>query len=98
TLISSPNYWSLEATAFRIWRLQLAATPKLLPPQPDSKTEAEMEVRAARMTAETVGCELPARETLIDDKEYWEIEREAWREWEIRNRGSDTGGGKPTGS
>lgn len=73
--IITPAYWQTEAIAYRTWRLQLSATPKVIPPTKDFKTDAELELKAARALAEQLGCDLPERKTLIDDESYWEEER-----------------------
>ena len=96
SLITSLEYWTQEAAAYRIWRHQISVSPTWFkPPVTDEQgnevngvkaliMEAKREQKEAKKIAEVFDSVLPAREVLIDNEKYWDIEAEAWKFWRER--------------
>ena len=92
-LITSLEYWTLEAAAYRTWRHQISVSPKwfhsvITDDEGREVTglkslvmEAEREYNAAKEVAESLRSVLPTREVLIDNESYWDIEAKAWKIW-----------------
>ncbi|MCJ1240915.1 hypothetical protein MMC14_008919 [Varicellaria rhodocarpa] len=93
SLITSPEYWTQEAAAYRCWRHQISVSPTwfkspLFNEEGKEVTglkalvmEVEREYKAAKEVAEAFGSALPGREMLVDDEGYWDVEAEAWKVW-----------------
>ncbi|MCJ1384922.1 hypothetical protein MMC17_008040 [Xylographa soralifera] len=93
SLITSLEYWTQEAAAYRIWTHQMSVTPTWFKsPFTDEEggevtwlkssiMDAEREHKRAEQVASSFGSALPSREVLIDNENYWETEAEAWRVW-----------------